>query len=232
MASTYTSLPPFLRLVRWLAAAQYTLSALGIIIYLTFSFSTLRRDYSMASVTLQVRAPQNGQLGMPGYDSLVASKQPNAHRLVPLTERLSLKYIEHNWGKKVVLELLGVLNSSAGGRGSLPLMLYSMLTGMLLYRILNEMRIESPFTEKNARRIRWLGLLIIGIDLYQYLARILLAKLVPPVPMPGHQGSVAQYILVDVGPEIGAWKFGLVLLVIAAVYQRGVVMAQEAELTV
>ncbi|UOQ72582.1 DUF2975 domain-containing protein [Hymenobacter cellulosilyticus] len=232
MPSTYTSLPPFLRLVRWLAAAQYLFSTLGIIIYLAFSFTTLRQEYRMASVTLQVWAPQQGQLHKPGYDSLVASKQPNAHRLVPLTERIRLKYIESNWGKKVVLELLGVLNSSADGRGSLPLMMYSMLTGMLLYRILNEMQIESPFTEKNARRIRWLGLLMISIDLYQYLARIILARLVPPVPLPGHSGTVAPYVLLDVGPEIGAWKFGLVLLVVAAVYQRGVVMAQEAELTV
>ncbi|MCB2406958.1 DUF2975 domain-containing protein [Hymenobacter lucidus] len=232
MPSTYTSLPPFLRLVRWLAAAQYTLSALGIILYLSFSFSTLRSGYSTASVTLQVQAPQQGQLGKPGRDSLMVSKQPNAYRLVSLSERIRLKYIEQNRVKKLILELLGVINSTAAGRDSLPLMVYSMLTGMLLYRILNEMQIESPFTEKNARRIRWLGLLMIGVDLYQYLARILLARLVPPVPMPGHNGSMAQYVLLDVGPEIGAWKFGLVLLVIAAVYKRGVIMAQEAELTV
>ncbi|TGE21822.1 DUF2975 domain-containing protein [Hymenobacter aquaticus] len=231
MAVTYTSLPPFLRLVRWLAAAQYVLSAIAIIFYLAFSFWPPRQDYSMASVTLQVPAPQHGQIGTPGYDSLMASKVPYPYRLVRHSEQVSLKYMERNRGKKVALELLGVLNS-AGGRSSLPLIVYSMLTGMLLYRILNEMQIESPFTEKNARRIRWLALLMVGVDLYQYLARITLAALLPPVPVPGHSGTAAQYMVLDVGPETGAWKFGLVLLVIAAVYQRGVVMAEEAELTV
>lgn len=150
---------------------------------------------------------------------------------MPKSEKLALVYVERNFGKRVALMILGVTNH-AGGRTSLPLLLYSMLTGMLLYEILTEMQIESPFTEKNARRIRWLGFLMIGIDVYQYVAFRYMLSIVPHFRAPGLRGTVLEYLVLDPAEETGAWKFGLVLLVVAAVYQRGVLMAKEAELTV
>jgi hypothetical protein len=233
MPATYPSLPPFLRLVRWLAAAQYVLSAIGLLFYALISISDLRADsqlasFTLPSLTLEVQHPRQGQVGA-ALDSL--KTMPGTFRLVPKSQKLALVYVERSFGKRVALMLLGV-NNHAGGRGSVVLTLYSMLTGMLLYRILNEMRIESPFTEKNARRIRWLGLLMIGVDLYQYVAFRYMLSIVPHFRAPGLQGTVLQYLTLDPAEETGAWKFGLVLLVIAAVYQRGVIMAQEAELTV
>ena len=234
MASTYTSLPPFLRFVRVLAAAQYVLSAIGLLIYGLFSIYDLRADsqqasFTLPSFTLEVQHPRRGQVQGATLDSLKAI--PGTFRLVPKGQKLALVYVERNFGKRVAMIILGVANH-ADKRGSLPMGLYSMLTGMLLYKILTDMSIESPFTEKNARRIRWLGLLMIGVDLYQYVAFRYMLSIVPHFRAPGLQGNVLQYLTLDPAEETGAWKFGLVLLVIAAVYQRGVVMAQEAELTV
>lgn len=234
MNPTYTALPPFLRFVRFLAATQYLLSAVGVLFYLAFGIADLWQKpqqgaYSLPSLTLEMRHPRHGQVQQPGHDSLKAL--PGTFRLVPKSQKLALVYVERQFSKRVALSLLGVANH-AGERTSLPLLLYTMLTGMLLYRILNDLRLESPFTETNARRIRWLGLLTIGLDAYQYLAFRYLLKIVPHFRLPGQQNTVLEYLTLDPALETGAWKFGLVLLVIAAVYQRGVIMAQEAELTV
>ncbi|TGE27226.1 DUF2975 domain-containing protein [Hymenobacter metallicola] len=234
MPSSYTSLPPFLRFVRVLAAAQYVLSAIGLLFYALISISDLRAgsqlaSFTLPSLTLEVQHPRQGQVHGAALDSL--KTMPGTFRVVPKSQKLALVYVERSFGKRVGLMLLGV-NNHAGGRSSVAFALYSMLTGMLLYRILNEMQIESPFTEKNARRIRWLGLLMIGVDLYQYVAFRYMLSIVPHFRAPGLRGTVLQYLTLDPAEETGAWKFGLVLLVIAAVYQRGVIMAREAELTV
>lgn len=173
--------------------------------------------------------PRQGQVHGETLDSL--KTMPGTFRLVPKSQQLALVYVERSLGKRLALMLLGV-NNHAGGRSSVVLVLYSMLTGMLLYHILTDMSLASPFTEKNARRIRWLGLLMIGIDLYQYVAFRYLLSIVPNFQAPSLRGNVWQYLTLDPAGETGAWKFGLVLLVIAAVYKRGVIMAQEAELTV
>jgi hypothetical protein len=67
---------------------------------------------------------------------------------------------------------------------------------------------------------------------YQYAAYFYLKATIPNINVPGKLYLASQYVILDPAEEIGAWKFGLVLLVIAAVYQRGVEMAREAELTV
>ncbi|PJJ54569.1 DUF2975 domain-containing protein [Hymenobacter chitinivorans] len=234
MPATYTALPPFLRFVRVLAAAQYVLSAIGLLFYAWISISDLRPDsqiasYTLPSLTLEVQHPRQGQVHGATLDSL--KTMPGTFRLVPKSQKLALVYVERSFGKRVALMILGV-NNHSGKRGSVVLVLYSMLTGMLLYRILTDMSLASPFTEKNARRIRWLGLLMIGVDLYQYVAFRYMLSIVPHFRAPDLQGTVVQYLTLDPAEEIGAWKFGLVLLVIAAVYKRGVIMAQEAELTV
>ncbi|UOQ53435.1 DUF2975 domain-containing protein [Hymenobacter cellulosivorans] len=234
MALPYTTLPPFLRFVRVLAAAQYVLSAIALLLFVLNSIRDLRPDsqmasYTLPSLTLEVKHPRQGQVHGETLDSL--KTMPGTFRLVPKSQRLALVYVERSFSKRVGLMILG-LNNHSGGRGSVVLTLYSMLTGMLLYHILTDMSLASPFTEKNARRIRWLGLLMIGVDVYQYIAFRYMLSIVPHFRAPGLKGTVLEYLTLDPAEETGAWKFGLVLLVIAAVYQRGVVMAQEAELTV
>jgi hypothetical protein len=232
MSARQTPLPLFLSIVRALAQLQFLASALGLAFYVYAAVvqpNALGAD--TAAVTLEVEHPRQGQLRASAYDSLAASRAAYPHRLVPQSEKLRLVYRERSYGKLLALNLLGLTNK-AQGRSSVPLTLYSMLTALTLYRILHDTRLESPFTEVNARRIRWLGVLMIGIDLYQYLAYAYLRAIVPPLPLPGLGQPVTQYLVLDPATTGGSWKFGLVLLVVAAVYQRGVVMAQEAELTV
>ncbi|RYU78768.1 DUF2975 domain-containing protein [Hymenobacter persicinus] len=229
--NTTTRLPWLLRTIRSLAYLQFVLSAIGVIFYLSADAKALMDGLNTAAVTLELEHARNGQVTSAGYDSLLVSKQTHPYQLIPKSEKLALVYREDNFAKRAGLNLLGVMNK-AGGRSSLPLVLYSMLTGLLLYRILRGLSLESPFTEENARRIRWLGLLTIGLDVYQYVAYFYLKATIPNINVPGKLYLASQYVILDPAGKIGAWKFGLVLLVIAAVYQRGVEMAREAELTV
>jgi hypothetical protein len=231
MAATQTPLPLFLSIIRALAQIQFLLSALGLALYGYDGLTSLQRGSDRPAVTLEIHHPRQGQVTRAGYDSLGTSRARYPHQLVPISSKVALVYRERNLGKRLGLLLLGMTNHSAH-RASVPLMLYSMLTGLFIYRILHDLHLESPFTEVNARRIRWLGLLMIGIDVYQYLEFLYLRAIVPPLPMPGEQGIVTRYLVLDPGTEFGGWKFGLVLLVVAAVYRRGVMMAREAELTV
>jgi hypothetical protein len=232
MSARQTPLPLFLSIVRALAQVQFLASALGLAFYAYVAVVQPKSwGADTASVTLEVGSARHGQLSAAGYDSLEASPAAYPHQLVPKSEKLALVYRERDYGKLLGLNLLGITNK-AMGRTSVPLLLYSMLTALTLYRILHDTRLESPFTEVNARRIRWLGVLMIGIDVYQYLAYAYLRAIVPALPLPGHAQPTTQYLVLDPATAGGSWKFGLVLLVVAAVYQRGVELAREAELTV
>ncbi|OUJ69194.1 hypothetical protein BXP70_26770 [Hymenobacter crusticola] len=211
---------------------QYVLSAVGVVFMLAFSLYDLNTPHDLAFVTLQRTAAAHGQLGGGQADLLLASHRPGLHYFVAKSNQQRLIYREPNVAKRLVLNLLGVNNSSLS-RSSLALALFSMLTGRMLFHMLRDLRLDTPFTELNARRIRGLALLMIGIDVYEYLALNALRILVPAFPLGDGTGTVTPYIILD--PSLGgfgSWKFGLVLLVIAAIYQRGVQMAREAELTI
>ena len=108
-----------------------------------------------------------------------------------------------------------------------PYVLATLLFCVLVYRILRDIRPGVPFTAANVRRLRFLGLLLIGCDLYHwtiswwlghYLAAVGPAGLRPTSPF----GSSL----------VANWLIGLMLLIVAAGYQRGVELAEDAELTV
>ncbi|MCC3160646.1 DUF2975 domain-containing protein [Hymenobacter sp. 15J16-1T3B] len=223
--------PPLFRVLRWLALLQYVGAGVGLAINLLlglWSLGDARND--LAFVTLQATARARGQLHTTETASDPA--RPPYH-LVEKSSQHRLIYHEPNAAKRVALALLGVKNSSLG-RASLGILLFTMLTGRLLYHMLRDMRLDTPFTEANARRIRWLGLLALGIDAYEFLALKALQALVLAFSLGDERlGTVTRYIVLD--PSMGgwgSWKFGLLLLVLATIYQRGVELAREAELTI
>ncbi|RAK70595.1 DUF2975 domain-containing protein [Hymenobacter edaphi] len=223
--------PWLFRGLRWLALAQYVAAGLGLALNLLFGlWDAGPAHHDLVFVTLQANSRAQGQLS-------TAETSPGAarptHYLVEKSSQHRLIYHEPSAAKRVALALLGVKNSSLG-RSSLGILLFAMLAGRLLYHMLRDMRLDTPFTDANARRIRWLGLLALGIDAYEFLALKALQALVPAISLGDERlGTVTRYIILD--PAMGgwgSWKFGLLLLVIATIYQRGVEMAREAELTI
>ena len=223
-----------LRVLRWAALLQYGIAALAFFLNLAVSLTSVLTKQDLAFVTLQTLAPQRGQLGgrdspRPGIDQPV-TEPPTVHYLVDKSQQQRLIYHEPSSTKRLALALLGVNNSSLG-RASLMLLLFAMLSGRLFYHMLQDMRHDTPFTAVNARRIRWLALLVLSLDAYEWVARKALQLLVPAFHYGA--GTVTPHIILD--PNLGdwgSWKFGLVLLVVAIVYKRGVEMAHEAELTI
>lgn len=113
---------------------------------------------------------------------------------------------------------------------SVPYVLATTLFCLLLYRILRDIRPGVPFTPANVRRLRGLGLLLIGCDVYHWTSSWWLAQqlaAVAPARLAGLQ-PVSPF-----GSSLVAnWLIGLMLLIVAAGYQRGVELAEDAKLTV
>ncbi|MDQ2772919.1 MAG: DUF2975 domain-containing protein [Bacteroidota bacterium] len=113
---------------------------------------------------------------------------------------------------------------------SVPYVLATTLFCLLVYRILRDIRPGVPFTPANVRRLRGLGLLLIGCDVYHWTSSWWLAR---------HLAAVAPAGLAGLQPVspfgsslVANWLIGLMLLIVAAGYQRGVELAEDAELTV
>lgn len=154
---------------------------------------------------------------------------PNGtHELVPDKNRQLLRYQETSPWKRLLLLQLGMTSEDI----SLGVVVYTLVSGVLLYRIMRDVKPKTPFTTANARRIRRLGILLIAADVYQQLVYVVLPLLVPPFREPSTGKLLSQYIVLTPRVEYGSWAVGLMLLVIAAVYQRGIELQQEAELTV
>ena len=217
-----------LRVLRWASLVQYAVAALAFFVNLALCLEALLPAPDLVFVTVQATASQRGQL-----NARAVPTAPNRPYLVDKSKQQRLIYHEPSAAKRLALALLGVTNSSLG-RASLITLLFAMLAGRLIYHMLRDMRLATPFTEANARRIRWLALLVLGIDAYAFLAHKALQALVPAFAYgAGGSNTVTPYIVLDPAPGgWGSWKFGLLLLIVAVVYKRGVAMAREAELTI
>jgi hypothetical protein len=225
-------LPLLFRVLRLLAKLQFWFSALALAFMLMVNLMAAVSDDSRVHIWLD-QVEYNRSLSPMKQQELRQSPAGTVHHTVLIEQRKMLVYREPSLAKRLSLALLGTMNASLK-RTSTPLIFLSMLTGLLLYRILRDLSLDTPFTETNARRIHWIALLMIGIDVYEFVATILLQYLVPNFPLgDGSQDGVRRFVVLDpTTSSFGSWKFGLVLLVIAAVYKRGVEMAREAELTI
>jgi hypothetical protein len=110
---------------------------------------------------------------------------------------------------------------------SVPRVVAALLFCVLVYRILRDLRPGQPFAPANVRRLRWLGILLIGCDVYYWMAHWWLGHYLAAT---GHPSLTP---LMDFGSSLVAnWLIGLLLLIVATGYQRGVELAEDAEFTV
>ena len=109
---------------------------------------------------------------------------------------------------------------------SVPRVVAALLFCLLVYRILRDLRPGQPFAPANVRRLRWLGILLIGCDVYYWLANWWLSSYLA-------DAAAGLTPVMDFGSSLVAnWLIGLLLLIIATGYQRGVELAEDAEFTV
>ena len=161
------------------------------------------------------------QLLVSGRDSTYIELTPNAH--APL-----LRYVERNAWKRVALLFLGALD----GIMSLAWIIYFSLGSWLITLLLLDVTPATPFTYSNARRLRSLGIIVLGINILQWLGYFLVQELVPAFQAPGLAEPLSHYVRFSTETMLPGWEVGVILLIIAAVYRRGVELSQEAELTI
>ena len=139
-----------------------------------------------------------------------------------------LRYQEPNPWKRWTLLCLGASDQEL----SLAWVLYFALGSWLLLQLLLDVTPATPFTFANARRLRGLGLLVLGLDLVQEVACLVVRALVPAFQTPGLAEPLSHYVRFSTETTLPGWEVGVLLLIIAAVYRRGVELSQEAELTI
>jgi hypothetical protein len=139
-----------------------------------------------------------------------------------------LRYQETSTWKRLALLYMGASNDFL----SLAWVIFIGVGSWLLWLLLLDVRQRTPFTFTNARRLRNLGLLILGLDLGQELSYFAVRTIIPSFRDPGLTEPLSHYVLLNTDGTLPGWEAGFMLLIIAAVYQRGVEMNQEAELTI
>ncbi|MBX0291306.1 DUF2975 domain-containing protein [Hymenobacter sp. HSC-4F20] len=139
-----------------------------------------------------------------------------------------LRYQEPSAVKRVALLYLGGMSDYF----SLAWLTLFGVGSWLLWKLLLDVTPAMPFTLANAARLQWLGLLVLGLTLLQELAYLVVRALVPPFQSAGLPEPLGHYVELNTEFTLPGWEVGLVLLIIGAVYQRGVELQQEAELTV
>ncbi|SHJ30557.1 Protein of unknown function [Hymenobacter daecheongensis DSM 21074] len=175
-------------------------------------------------VTLSVRQKILNWDAKPLRDTEQQVARGGAVQLVQLGTISRLMYREPNAARRFVLRLM---NSQPQ---PVPYVLATLLFCVLLHQILRDIRPGVPFTPANVQRLRWLALLFAACDLYKMLATWWLRH---------HLAQVAPGLAPDLIPDtyfssslVANWLIGLMLLIIAAGYERGVELTEDAELTV
>ncbi|NML66065.1 DUF2975 domain-containing protein [Hymenobacter sp. RP-2-7] len=138
-----------------------------------------------------------------------------------------LRYPEPSAPKRLALLALGALP----GAVSVPGLLFWIYGSWLLLKLVQDVTPETPFTEANARRLARLALLVLGLSLWDYAAQACVLALVPAFRAVGVASSLNHYVQLST-EELPGFQVGFMLSVIAAVYRRGVVLSQEAELVI
>ena len=155
-------------------------------------------------------------------EQAVAKGQPA--QFLPSSRAGLMIYREANPVARVALRLI------ASRTQFVPHMLALTLFSLLVYLMLRVMRPGVPFTPANVRRLYWLGLLLIGCDVYRWSFSWWLTPHLAAVAPAGVTG------LHPVSPFgitlVSNWMIGVLLFFVAAGYQRGVELTEDAELTV
>lgn len=139
-----------------------------------------------------------------------------------------LRYHEPSVPKRVALLALGALQ----GNYSVPGLLFWVYGSWLLLKLLQDVTPQTPFTAANARRLAKLTVLVLALNLWDHVAQFSLLGLVPAFRAAGLASALNHYVLLNTDELVPGMPVGFMLLVIAAVYRRGVELTQEAELVI
>ncbi len=126
------------------------------------------------------------------------------------------------WYTQLALPL-GFLNIG-GFEFSVPYMVFYFSICFLLYRVVASISMKGPFLDKNVKRIFWIGYAMIIYDAYVFIRSLCLGMYVEYLTNDAYRyDGFSQFPYV---------KFGIVVIIIAMVYRRGVTMQREQELTI
>ncbi|MDO7852041.1 DUF2975 domain-containing protein [Hymenobacter convexus] len=208
--------------LRYLFLVASVAGALALTFYLCRAFFVPEQPADV--ITLNVR-----QRPAPDWEAEQArvqqARQQLAGRdsalLLPRSRSYVLVQHEASAGRRLLLRLVNAEPQSV------PRVVAALLFCWLVYRILRDLRPSQPFAPANVRRLRWLGVLLIGCDVYYWLAGWWLKHYLTA------SGNPDLSPVMDFGSSLVAnWLIGLLLLLIATGYQRGVELAEDAEFTV
>lgn len=143
-------------------------------------------------------------------------------------QTLLLRYAEANSWKRLALYWLGASDRF----NSLAWVLFFGVGSWLLWLLLLDVSSEMPFTMANARRLRGLALLVLGLYFEQKLAHLAIQALVPAFQVPGFAEPLSHYVQLSSENDLPGAITGIMLAIIALVYQRGVQLSREAELVI
>lgn len=118
---------------------------------------------------------------------------------------------------------LGVFNLP-GFEMSLPYWILYGVVCFLFYRIIASTSVSGPFMQKNIKRIFWIGYVLILYDVFSIVRSIILSVFVENLTQDAYRYD-------GMGPMI-YYKVGILVIVTAMIYKKGVIMQQEQELTV
>lgn len=139
-----------------------------------------------------------------------------------------LRYNEPAPWKRVALLYLGASDDLF----SLLWIVFISVGSWQLWRLLRDVTPTTPFTFANARRLAGLALLVLVLNLAEYLAYVALRALVPVFHIPELAEPLGHYVQLNTGNTLPGVATGIMLAVIAAVYRHGVELSQEAELVI
>lgn len=94
----------------------------------------------------------------------------------------------------------------------------------LFYRIISSISIKTPFSDHNISRIFWIGYTLILYDLFVVIRYIILSLFVEEITHDAFRYD-------GLGPLL-YFKIGILIIIIAMIYKKGVAMQREQELTI
>ncbi|MGI4763245.1 MAG: DUF2975 domain-containing protein [Janthinobacterium lividum] len=159
---------------------------------------------------------------------LLALPATTSFALVADPHAALLRYREPSAGKRMLLLVLGALDDSLSVAG----LFFLGYGSWLLLKLLQDVTPATPFTQANAQRLRKLTLLVFGLHLWHYVAYQLIWVLVPDYRAAALAQPLSHYVRLNTDDLLPGVAVGFILLIIAAVYQRGVELSREAELVI
>lgn len=216
-----------LQLLRYVFLLFSIAGALALAFYLADILFIHPQPGEVVTVNVRHFSPQFAQLQIPHSQPSAAEAAVAAGQRAQFQPWGTAGLLVYREANPMVRLLLHLITSRPQ---PVPYVLATLLFCLLVYRILRDIRPGVPFSAANVRRLRWLGTLLIACDLYHWTLSWWLVR---------HLAGVAPAGLAGLQPVspfgtslVANWLIGLMLLIVAAGYQRGVELTEDAEFTV